>query len=150
MAPRPSDVKKVAELLLEPADDAKALARSVIEALDALRADRETYAVVSVAPYGAAWAYGAYTTRHQAEKAISKGVGVVDGGRTGVLVVYPMRQGVAPEPEPTCPTCRHPRQAHNWPRSKVKGCVVGLPPSDPNKRPMPGTPARCDCEGDGR
>jgi hypothetical protein len=146
MAPRPSDVRAIEALLLSPAEDAAELARSVIEALDALRAERETYAVVAVAPYGVSWSYGPFATRHQAERAISKGVGVIDGGKTGVHVVYPMRQQVAPEPEPTCPACRHPRQAHNWPKSRIKGCVVGLPLADGKRSPHP----RCDCEGDGK
>jgi hypothetical protein len=131
---------------MEPAEDAAELARSVIETLDALRGERETYAIISATPYGVSWGYGGYSTPHQAVKAMGKGVGQVDGGRVGVIKIHPALAALPDEPDRTCPDCKHPREAHNIPRSRQKGCVVGLPLADGKRSPHP----RCDCEGDGR
>jgi hypothetical protein len=139
-------VRAIEALLLSPAEDAAELARAVIEKLDSLRGERETYAIVSATPYGVTWGYGGYPTPHQAVKAMGKGVGHVDGGRVGVIKIHPALSGLPDEPDRTCPDCKHPREAHNFPRSRVPGCVVGLPVNGSTKSPHP----RCECKSDGK
>ncbi len=69
---RPTEIRAVAELLMEGADSPEDLAKLVIKTLDALRAERETYTIFCFWNQGA-YSYGPYSTRHQAETALADG-----------------------------------------------------------------------------
>ena len=123
---RPTERRAVAELLSEPADDAEELAGRIITALDGLRGQRPFAVVVTQVDGQPAvtWGNGPYSTEQQARKSVEKGtVPVVSGSRAMVFTVYPV-----PGPEThksfRCDECRHPTIQHNWPKSKIIGCVV--------------------------
>lgn len=64
---RPLEVRLVASLLQEPAEDAEELAGRIIEALDESREKRDLYVVVARAA-GFLTAYGPFGTRNQGLK----------------------------------------------------------------------------------
>jgi hypothetical protein len=137
----------VAELLLEPAEDVDELAVRVIERLDALRAERPFYVVLTQAlgQPAVTWGHGAFSTANQAQKAVEKGtVPVLGGSKVGVVQVHPIPQP-GPEKPGRCAGCGHPAATHNFPKSKVKGCVVGLPVTAKDGRTVQAVP-RCECE----
>lgn len=74
MAPRPTEINLVASMMdPECSDDAKALARDIIEALDESRSDREWWLVSArTLRDGPAVTVGPYSTRNQALKAASR------------------------------------------------------------------------------
>ena len=123
MAPRPTDIRAVAELLQQEHPDAEALARAVITKIDELRAGRLfTVALVGVGEH--TFGYGPWSTPAQAQKAVDRGtVPALAGSRVGTVTVYPIPtdDGAAPS---GCPTCPHPRPTHNWPKRADPGCVV--------------------------
>lgn len=143
MAPRPTEVKAVEALLHEPAEDARELAVRVIEALDELRAERPFY-VAAVGSEDATWAYGAFATARQAEKALH---GLASTGFvTAAVRVYPAGSLQAEEARTSaslraCSGCGHPAAAHNWPKSRIRGCVVAE--VQRNGRVVR---QKCDCE----
>lgn len=71
MAPRPTEITLVAKMMdPEASEDAKALARDIIEALDAARADREWWLVSArTLKDGPTLTIGPFSTKNQALKA---------------------------------------------------------------------------------
>lgn len=68
---RPTEIKAVADMLMQEHDDVEALAKAVIETIDNLRAKRELFVLVEIHPsIKVAQAIGPYATRNQAEKDI--------------------------------------------------------------------------------
>lgn len=85
---RPTEIKAVVELLMEPAEDVKELAKAIIAAVDASRQDRTDYLVCRQLGRMAD-AYGPYATYAQAEKAITgQKIPALDGTR---FFVMPLR-----------------------------------------------------------
>jgi hypothetical protein len=85
---RPSEIKAVVDVLMQPSDDVKEVAKAAIAALDASRQDRTDYLVVRQCGK-LADAYGPYATYAQAVKAIEGGkLPTLDGTR---LFVVPVR-----------------------------------------------------------
>lgn len=145
MRPRKADVTAVAELLSAGAESPEDLASEVIKALHDLWYQRDSWVVVTRA-YGLQWAYGPWTTEHQAKKAIERGIGrSVEGQQAMVLrVVSPVEieTTLAEKDEVKagrCSTCGHPSEAHSWPKFGHAGCVVGYR-----------TRSACDCTGSGK
>lgn len=85
---RPSEIRAVAALLMEPADDINELAKAIIQAVDESRQDRTDYLVCR--RYGQMVdAYGPYATQNQAEKAVQGGkIPAIDGTQFYVLPMY--------------------------------------------------------------
>ena len=74
MTARPTEVKAIAELLNQPADDVNDLAKRAIHALDEMRKSRTQYAIL-VLHTGAGYAvYGPYDTPNQARKDVGKNI----------------------------------------------------------------------------
>lgn len=66
---RPTEVKAIADLLMQEHDDVEQLAREVIELVDTLRAKRELFIGVAVHPtLGIVQAVGPYATKNQVLK----------------------------------------------------------------------------------
>lgn len=66
---RPTEIKAVAELLLQEHPDVDSLAKAVIETIDGLRAKRELYILAEIHPtLQVAKAVGLYATENQALK----------------------------------------------------------------------------------
>lgn len=74
MAPRPTEVTLVAKIMdPEVSDEAKEMARNIIDALDAARADREWWLVSArTLRNGPTLTVGPYSTRNQALKAAGR------------------------------------------------------------------------------
>jgi len=74
MAPRPTEITLVAKMMdPDVSDDAKELARNIIDALDAMRADREWWLVSArTLRNGPTLTVGPYSTKNQALKAAAK------------------------------------------------------------------------------
>lgn len=91
--PRPTEVRAVAALLQEPAEDAEELAGRIIQALEDLRSDRPSWAVVVATGDGRLmYAYGPFGTQKQAETAVAKGkVPLIEGQRFGICKLWPER-----------------------------------------------------------
>lgn len=91
--PRPTEVRAVAALLQEPAEDAEELAGRIIQALEDLRADRPSWAVVVATGDGhLMYAYGPFATQKQAESAVAKGkVPLIKGQRFGICKLWSER-----------------------------------------------------------
>ena len=69
LAIRPTEVKAVADLLMQEHNDVDTLARSVIELLDGLRSKRELFILAEIHPtLQVAKAIGPYATENQARK----------------------------------------------------------------------------------
>lgn len=83
---RPTEVKAVADLLMQEHADVDTLARSVIELIDGIRAKRETYVLVAVHPsLRICQAIGPYSTESQAMKDVSKRLAQYDTQSRGYL-----------------------------------------------------------------
>jgi hypothetical protein len=68
---RPTEIKAVADILMQEHEDVDALAKLVIETIDALRAKRETFVLIQIEPsLNVAKAIGPYGTQNQAVKDI--------------------------------------------------------------------------------
>ena len=66
---RPTEIKSVANLLMQEHDDVEILARAVIDLVDTIRAQRELYVLAEIHPsLGVAKAVGPYATSNQAMK----------------------------------------------------------------------------------
>jgi len=89
MAPRPTEVKKVAAMLEAGAESPDDLAKQVIEKLDEMRAERVQYVVVHQFGEGPAWyaGHGPYSTRKQGEKAAANNPGLAEASRTALVPV---------------------------------------------------------------
>lgn len=66
----PTEVKLVAKLLQEPAEDAEQLARTILVELEQARSKRKHWVVLTQDPTGLTSAWGTYPTLLQAQKAI--------------------------------------------------------------------------------
>lgn len=140
MAARPTEVRLVAELLEAEHEDVQALAKDVIQQLDASRADRDYYQV-NITMGGQRFAMGPFNTETAALNAVVKMVGKdrctkEDAARYVGRMVHP---AILDEPEikphlgSYCPNCEHPMVAHAWPKAKRPGCMVGYDPDRPDK-----------------
>lgn len=94
--PTPTEIKTVAKIL-DPSlsDESKDMAADIIEALDEVRAKREQWIVIArLSNESPVFAAGAWTTKHQALKKISK-LSLVnktgDQSKTGVMVARMMQ-----------------------------------------------------------
>lgn len=66
---RPTEIKAVADILMQEHDDVEALAKLVIQTIDELRAKRELYVLTEIHPsLQVAKAIGPYATEAQARK----------------------------------------------------------------------------------
>ena len=66
---RPTEIKAVADLLMQEHDNVEVLAKTVIELIDGLRAKRELYVLTEIHPtLQVAKAIGPYATENQAMK----------------------------------------------------------------------------------
>lgn len=85
---RPSEIKAAVEVLMEPAEDVREVAKAVIAAVDLSRQERTDYlACVQHGKY--AHAYGPFPTYNAAVKAIETGkVPAIDGARMWVMKLY--------------------------------------------------------------
>lgn len=69
---RPTEIKSVANLLMQEHEDVEILARSVIELIDTIRSQRELYVLAEIHPtLAVAKAVGPYGTENQAMKDIN-------------------------------------------------------------------------------
>jgi hypothetical protein len=86
MAARPTEIKLVAGLLEAPAESVEELAKAVINALDENRKGRQEFVLVTY-DKPMVYAYGPYSTKLQATKAVEKGqlVASREGVRAGVF-----------------------------------------------------------------
>lgn len=70
---RPTEIKAVADMLMQEHYDVELLARQVIETIDTLRAKRELYVLAEIHPtLQVAKAVGPYATEAQARKDVAK------------------------------------------------------------------------------
>jgi len=70
---RPTEIKAVADLLMQEHDDVETLAKLVIEKIDELRAKRDMFAIVHLIPsFKLVKVIGLYATQLQAEKDYTK------------------------------------------------------------------------------
>lgn len=86
MALRPSEVKAVAKILDEPADDVTDLAKRVITAINESRMARKEYVVVLLSD-GIVSTYGPYDTVKAAEKAVGRHIIASKPGKKGILTI---------------------------------------------------------------
>lgn len=127
---RKSEVKLVTEYLEGPATDVEALAKAVITALDEDRIRREQY-VIRMSLGGLYYGMGPFITETQALNAarmMRPDTEDDDVLMRSVARLMPPTLLTTKEPETlagTCPDCGHPKIAHDWPKAKVSGCVVG-------------------------
>jgi hypothetical protein len=89
MAPRPTDVRKIAELLVEGADTPEDLAKAVITKLDEIRAERVQWMVVHQFGTEKPWyaGHGPYSTRGQGEKAVARNPAISEATHTALVPV---------------------------------------------------------------
>jgi hypothetical protein len=86
MALRPSEVKAVAKILDEPADDVTDLARRVITAINDSRKARKEFVVVLLSD-GIVSTWGPYDTVKAAEKAVGRHIIASKPGKKGILTI---------------------------------------------------------------
>ena len=86
MALRPSEIKAVAKILDEPADDVTDLARQVITAINESRMARKEF-VVTLLSDGIVSTWGPYYTVKQAEKAVGRHIIASKPGKRGILTI---------------------------------------------------------------
>jgi hypothetical protein len=86
MALRPSEIKAVAKILDEPADDVTDLARQVITAINESRMARKEF-VVTLLSDGIVSTWGPYDTVKQAEKAVGRHIIASKPGKRGILTI---------------------------------------------------------------
>lgn len=126
---RPTEVALVADLLSHEASSVDALAKSVIQALDASRAKRDHY-VVRIRVDDLTFGIGPFPTENAALEAARAMHPELDDDTLRKYVAKLWRPGFLDEPDIAprlrtyCEGCTHPMVAHDWPKSKVKGCVV--------------------------
>jgi hypothetical protein len=150
MAARPTEIRLVAGLLEEPAEDVEELAKRVIEALDEDRTKRPSY-VFQVAAEGMAFDVGPFATRAAAlsELKLAAPDTPDDQLKAAIYKVMPPRSMRLEVPkaggQTRCPECGHFTHTHDWPKYKRKprGCVVSLKPEGPVGKNL------CTCTGDG-
>jgi hypothetical protein len=84
MRPKATEVRLIAKLLEEPADDTNDLATKILEALADKRAQDDTVWIGLFHWDGVMSAYGPYNTCHQASKALDRLVAPGPGGSATV------------------------------------------------------------------
>jgi hypothetical protein len=84
MRPKATEVRLIAKLLEEPADDTNDLAAKILEALADKRAQDDTVWIGLFHWDGVMSAYGPYNTCHQASKALDRLVAPGPGGSATV------------------------------------------------------------------
>jgi len=142
VARRPTEVKLVAELLSYEAEDIESLAAAVIDALDQDRQRREHYVIRTSMGDGLTFGIGPYATRGAATrdaKRMHPDAPNEQIERAVARLIPPtilQEKEVAPKLGGYCETCQHPKVTHDWPKSKIAGCVVdgclcGKPTSAP-------------------
>lgn len=129
MANRKTEVKLVADLLMQEAEDVEELAKRVIDSLDQDRRKRDSY-VIRASVGSEVWGIGPYPTRGAAERvAVQLRPDLPEDQVKGAVVrlVKPavMEDDLAPRLNTFCPECSHPMVTHDWPKAKIKGCVIG-------------------------
>lgn len=93
MTARPTETKRVAALLVEGADTPEALAKTVIDTVDAMRAERDQWIVVNGEGHTIN-GYGPYPTVTQCMKAVDSGRLPLPYKKTFVArLVHPSRAG---------------------------------------------------------
>ena len=72
---RPTEIRAIADLLMEGHENPEELAKEVIKLLDALRAERPYYTVIVYWPGnpGAWFSYGPFPTVNKGQEALAKG-----------------------------------------------------------------------------
>lgn len=132
MSRRPSEIKLVADLLADPDEiEVEDLAEIVIQALDRDRRKRDSY-VVKIAlreDDEVVWGLGPYPTRGEAEKVAQAlrpdlPADTVKGAVVKLIRPEIVETDLAQNIGTFCIACRHPMVAHDWPKSKIQGCVV--------------------------
>ena len=83
---RPTEVKAVAKILDEPADDVTDLAKHIIRTIDELRVARKEYVVVLISD-GIVSTYGPYSTVKEAFKRSGEFIIASKPGKKGILTV---------------------------------------------------------------
>lgn len=69
---RPTEIKAIADLLMQEHNDVEILAKSVIELIDTIRAKREMYVLAEIHPtLRVSRAVGPYATKNQAMKDVA-------------------------------------------------------------------------------
>lgn len=82
---RPTEVRAVAALLNDPADDVETLAEDVIRKLDELRAKRDVWVVLVRYPdSGIPGVFGPYDTENQANRAMGRDIVAYKEGTWGL------------------------------------------------------------------
>lgn len=85
---RPTEIRKVAQLLDSEAEDVESLARGVLELVNEMWNGRDKYVVAAYEPGFPLAIYGVYDTAKQAERAIGKDIiASREGARGGVIKV---------------------------------------------------------------
>lgn len=129
MTRRPTEIKLVAELLSYEAESVEELAEAVIKALDEDRRKRDSYVVV--ASVGTeTFGIGPYPTKGQAEAVALQlrddlPPEQVKGAVRRLIRPAIIEDDLAAQIGTHCADCSHPMVAHDWPKSKIPGCVVG-------------------------
>lgn len=138
--PRPTEVKLVVGLLESDHEDVQALAKDVIEQLDASRAARDYYQI-NIAMGGQRFAMGPFVTETGAVNAVIKMLGKDNCTKEDAVQYVGRMVNPAilkdPEVEPHlgtyCDNCKHPTVAHKWPKARHAGCMVGFNPEYPDR-----------------
>lgn len=133
---RPTEVRLVQALLEHEAESTEDLAKAIIRELDLSREGRDHH-FVRLNLAGLVSALGPFNTEHQALLAARQ---MKPGTEDEVLMrsvgrlVSPRILGheeVAPKLGTFCGECQHPMLTHEWPRAKVRGCVIGYEAGKP-------------------
>lgn len=83
---RPTEVKAVAKILDEPADDVVELAKHIIRTIDELRHDRKEYVVTLISDRIVS-TWGPYDTIKQAHDRVGKFIIASKPGKKGILTI---------------------------------------------------------------
>lgn len=127
----------VAALLEHEAESTEDLAKAIIRELDLSREGRDAF-FVRINLAGMVSALGPFATQHQALLAARQ---MKPGEEDDTLLravgtlVTPRILGheeVAPKLGTFCVGCTHPMMTHEWPRAKVRGCIVGYEAGKPD------------------
>lgn len=125
---RSTEVKLVADLLSHEAESVEELAKAVIKALDQDRRKRDSYAIRASVGQGI-YGIGPFNTRNQAETvalAMRPDLPEQDVKNSVVRLIRPaiIEDDLAHVVDTMCHQCDHPMTTHDWPKSKIPGCVV--------------------------
>lgn len=139
---RSTEVKLVADLLSYDAESVEDLAKAVITQLDEDRKKRDNY-VVRVNMAGNVFGLGPYPTENKAlaaARVVAPGLDDDELKRSVARLLPPVTLDEVAKTKPAawCVECQHPMVAHDWPKSKIPGCVVkGCLCGKPESPPVP-------------